>query len=234
MCGAKSEPRAPRLTNGKRAEMAQERDIAGDDIPDGPERPIVAFDFDGTLTVRDSYTAFLIWRTPRAKLMLGWLKLVPATLRYLVDRDRGRIKAVATKIYLGGVPRERLEADARRFAELHSRSLLRPDAVIAWKRWRKERVRLIIVTASPDVVVAPFARGLGADDILGTPLTFDERDRVIGAFASPNCRGPEKVARIRAAYGDLRVRAAYGDTSGDTEMLAIAEEPYYRVFTGKP
>lgn len=50
--------------------MAQERDIDGSDIPDGPERPIVAFDFDGTLTVRDSYTAFLIWRTPRAKLML--------------------------------------------------------------------------------------------------------------------------------------------------------------------
>jgi phosphatidylglycerophosphatase C len=26
------------------------------------DRPIVAFDFDGTLTVRDSYTAFLKWR----------------------------------------------------------------------------------------------------------------------------------------------------------------------------
>lgn len=196
---------------------------------------MVAFDFDGTLTVKDSYTAFLKWRTPPGALALGCLRLIPATLAYLFRRDRGRIKAAATRVFLAGVSRERLEADARRFAGLHSRSLLRPDAVIAWKRWRKERVRLVIVTASPDLVVAPFARGLGADDLIGTPLAFDERGRVTGAFASPNCRGAEKVARLRAAYGPgLRVRAAYGDTAGDTEMLAVAEEPYFRVFTDKP
>ena len=58
---------------------------------------------------------------------------------------------------------------------------------------------------------------------------------VTGAFGSPNCRAAEKVVRLRAAFGpDLRVRAAYGDTSGDTEMLAIAEEPYFKVFSGKP
>lgn len=209
--------------------MAQEREQGG------PEAPIVAFDFDGTLTVRDSYTAFLKWRTPRLKWILGGVRLIPAAIAYLFHRDRGLIKAAATKVFLAGVPRERLEADARAFAGQHSRSLLRPDAIIAWKRWRKEGVRLVIVTASPDLVVAPFARGLGADDLLGTPLTFDGRDRVTGAFASPNCRGAEKVTRLRAAFGpDVQIRAAYGDTSGDAEMLAIAEEPYFRVFTGRP
>jgi len=209
--------------------MAQEREA------ERPDPPVVAFDFDGTLTTKDSYTAFLRWRTPRSAWILGGLKLLPAAVAYLFHRDRGRIKAAATKVFLAGVGRERLEADARRFAEQHSRSLLRPDAVIAWKRWRKEQVRLVIVTASPDLVVAPFARGLGADDLLGTPLAFDERDRVTGAFASPNCRAAEKVVRLKAAYGpDVRVRAAYGDTGGDTEMLAMAEEPYFRVFTGRP
>ena len=106
---------------------------------------------------------------------------------------------------------------------------------MAWKRWRDEPVRLVIVTASPDLVVAPFARGLGADDLIGTPLEFDVEDRATGAFASANCRGPEKVVRLRSRFGpELRVRAAYGDTSGDTEMLAIAEDAYFRVFTGRP
>lgn len=204
-------------------------------VEEGWDPPIVAFDFDGTLTVRDSYTAFLKWRTPTIRWWLGGLSLIPAALAYLVHRDRGKIKAAATKVFLGGVARERLEADARRFAELYSRKLLRPDAVIAWKRWRNKRVKLVIVTASPDVVVAPFARGLAADGILGTPLAFDAADRVTGAFASPNCRGPEKVARLKAAYGpDVEIRAAYGDTSGDKEMLAVAQEPYFRVFSGKP
>ena len=197
--------------------------------------PIVAFDFDGTLTTKDSFTAFLKWRTPPGRWVLGGLRLVPAALAYLVHRDRGRIKAAAVRAYLRGVSRERLQTDARRFAELYSRSLLRPDAVMAWKRWRDERVRLVIVTASPDIVVAPFARGLGADDLIGTRLAFDAQDRVVGTFASPNCRGAEKVVRLKAMFGPgLRVRAAYGDTTGDTEMLAIAEEPYFRVFTGRP
>lgn len=215
--------------------MAQDREDSAENGSEGPDPPIVAFDFDGTMTVRDSYTAFLKFRTSPMAWALGGVRLIPAALAYLVHRDRERIKIAATKVFLRGVPRERLEADARRFAEAHSRSLLRPDAVAAWKRWRKDRVRLIIVTASPDIVVAPFARGLGADDLLGTPLAFDEGDRVTGGFLSPNNRGPEKVVRLEAAYGPgLRLKAAYGDTDGDTQMLAIAEEPYYRVFSGRP
>ena len=204
---------------------------------EGPveDRPIVAFDFDGTLTVRDSYTAFLKWRAGPRRYAAGMVRLIPAALAYLIHRDRGRIKAAATREYLRGVPRDLLETDARRFAEQVSRSLLRPDAVATWKRWRGEHVRLVIVTASPDMIVAPFARGLGADALLGTQLSFDAQDRVTGGFNSPNCRGPEKMVRLKAAFGaDLELKAAYGDTSGDREMLAAAELPGYRVFTGTP
>ena len=56
------------------------------------------------------------------------------------------------------------------------------------------------MTASPEIVVAPFARGLGADLLIGTELKFDGRDRVTGAFDGPNCRGPEKVRRLRIGY----------------------------------
>ncbi len=92
-----------------------------------------------------------------------------------------------------------------------------------------------LVTASPTAVVGPFARGLGAHAILGTELAYDAQDRVAGAFASLNCRGPEKVARLKRAFGeDVQVKAAYGDTGGDTEMLAMAEIPGFRVFTARP
>jgi phosphatidylglycerophosphatase C len=197
--------------------------------------PIVAFDFDGTLTIRDSFTAFLKWRAGPGRYAAGLVRLMPSAIAYLFHRDRGRIKAAAVREYLRGVPRDRLEADARAFAEQFSRSLLRPDAVEVWKRWRGDPVRLVIVTASPDIVVAPFARGLGADALIGTELLFDAQDRVAGGFATPNCRGPEKVVRLKAAFGpDVQIKAAYGDTSGDREMLAMAELPGYRVFKGAP
>jgi phosphatidylglycerophosphatase C len=196
---------------------------------------VVAFDFDGTLTVRDSFVAFLKWRAGGRRWTVGLLRLAPAALAYLVHRDRGRIKAAAVREFLKGTPRDRLEAEARTFAEGHSRRLLRPDAVAAWKRWRSDHVRLVIVTASPDLIVAPFARGLGADAIIGTQLAFDAAERATGGFATPNCRGPEKVARLKAAFGeDVELKAAYGDTGGDREMLAMATTAGYRVFSATP
>ena len=165
----------------------------------------------------------------------GWSGWRRAALAYLFHRDRGRIKAAAVREYLRGVPKDRLQADAREFSERFSRSLLRPDAMAAWKRWRGEHVRLVIVTASPELIVAPFARGLGADALIGTQLAFDAQGRVTGDFATPNCRGPEKVVRLKAAFGPgLNLKAAYGDTSGDREMLGMAETSGYRVFTETP
>jgi len=215
--------------------MTQDRPATG--IPSGRSvaRPVVAFDFDGTLTVRDSFTAFLKWRAGPVRHALGLIRLAPAGAAYLVHRDRGRIKAAAVREFLKGVPRERLQADARRFAEAHAHGLLRPDALATWKRWRDDDVRLVIVTASPDLVVAPFAHALGADDLIGTRLAFDAQGRVAGGFATPNCRGPEKVVRLRAAFGPaVEIKAAYGDTDGDREMLALARIQGFRLFKETP
>jgi phosphatidylglycerophosphatase C len=198
-------------------------------------RPLVAFDFDGTLTTTDSYTGFMAWRVGMARYVAGLARLAPAGLAYLGHKDRGLLKASATRLFLSGLSRDELDASTRRYAEIMARKLLRPDAVRAWKRWQAQGARLVIVTASPEPVVAPFARALGCDLLLGTRLEFDARDRLTGRFDGPNCRGEEKVRRLRAVFGeDIHLDAAYGDTSGDREMLALADEAGYRVFQGAP
>ncbi len=203
--------------------------------PRKPDAPVVAFDFDGTLTVRDSFTAFLRQRAGAAGWMLGLARIAPALATYVKDRDRGRIKAATAREFLGGLPRETLEQEAAAFADAVWDRFMRPDALQVWNAWGERGAHRVIVTASPETTVAPFARRLGAEALLGTQMVFDAHDRVTGAFAGPNCRGEEKVRRLRAAYGDdLRLAAAYGDTSGDTEMLAIADEAGFRVFTSRP
>ena len=205
------------------------------DAAPAPGVPIVAFDFDGTLTIRDSFTAFLRWRAGPARWALGLARLTPAVITYLQDRDRGRIKAASVREFLGGLDRSALEAEAERFADLIWPRFIRPDALACWQAWGAKGAHRVIVTASPEITVAPFARRLGAEALLGTHMTFDDADRVTGAFTGPNCRGEEKVRRLRAAYGeDLQLAAAYGDTSGDTEMLAFAAEAGFRVFTKRP
>ncbi len=197
--------------------------------------PIVAFDFDGTLTVRDSFQAFLRWRAGAFEFHVGLLRLIPAAVAYLGHRSRARLKAAMVRVYLKGLPREVLEREASEFAASNAPLLLRPDALKAWRRHRQDGARMVIVTASPDILVWPFARGLGADLLIGTRLTLSEDGRVAGTLASANCRGIEKVNRLREAFGDdVRLLAAYGDTAGDREMLELAEDRFMRLFQGKP
>jgi phosphatidylglycerophosphatase C len=209
-------------------------DSAQDRQTDTPFRPLVGFDFDGTLTSEDSFMAFLAWRVGAGAYLAGLAALAPAAARYLLDRDRGRLKAAATRRFLAGLPRAGLEAEAQRFATARGRALLRPDALRAWRRWQADGARLVIVTASPEIIVAPIARALGADRLIGTRLALDAQDRITGAFDGANCRGQEKVRRLREAFGDdVALEAAYGDTDGDREMLTLAEEKGFKVFNGK-
>ena len=187
-------------------------------------RPLVAFDFDGTLTWRDSFRAFLAWKSGSRRYSLGLAQRAPDALGWLHHRDRGRLKAAMVRRFIGGARLEDIEADARAFATDQARALLRPDAIRLWRQWQARNARLIIVTASPEIVVAPFAHGLGADMLIGTRLVVDTNDR-----------GPEKVARLRDIFGaDVRLEAAYGDSAGDLEMLALAEEAGMKVFGARP
>ena len=202
---------------------------------DGAFRPLVAFDFDGTLTWKDSFLAFLAWRAGPLRHALGMIHMAPAALAYGLDRDRTALKGAMVAEYLKGARRADLDMKAQAFAADASRRLLRPDAVRCWRLWQSRGARLIIVTASPEFVVAPFARGLGAEMLIGTKLAWDPDGRVAGGFDGPNCRGEEKVVRLKAAFdAGVRLEAAYGDSAGDTEMLALADEAGMKVFRDKP
>jgi len=206
-----------------------------DEVNDADETPLAAFDFDGTLTVRDSFMAFLIWRTPRARLLAAFVRLAPAAAGYLIHRDRGRLKAAGVRILIGRITRAELQAEAEAFASTAFDQLLRPDARAAWARHRAEGFKLVIVTASPEDIVAPFARRLGADALIGTRLAVDADGRLTGALDGPNCRGPEKLRRLQETFGSgVTLAVAYGDTAGDREMLAAAVSGHLKRFNERP
>jgi phosphatidylglycerophosphatase C len=199
------------------------------------EKCVVAFDFDGTLTICDTFTDFLRWRAGPVGWLIGLVRLIPESCLWVFHRDRGRIKSAAARVYLGGVDETVLAQDAARFAELKWARMMRPDALACWREWGEKGVHRVIVTASPAITVAPFARQLGAENLLGTTMEFDSDNKVTGTFVGPNCRGPEKVRRLKVAYGDdVTIIAAYGDTSGDHAMLAAADLTGYQVFREKP
>jgi phosphatidylglycerophosphatase C len=197
--------------------------------------PIVAFDFDGTLTVSDTFLAFLRWREGSMGYYAGMARLAPSLSAFIVNRNVEKLKAAAVRVFLRDLPIDTLQDEAREYAALAAPVMLRPDALKVWRRHRSDGARMAIVTASPEAVIAPFARGLGADFLIGTRLETDAAGRLTGELEGRNCRGPEKVRRLREVFGeDVRLAAAYGDTDGDDDMLDIAEEKFMRLFVGDP
>jgi phosphatidylglycerophosphatase C len=128
---------------------------------------------------------------------------------------------------LGGADTASLETLGRDYAVgLHH--LLRPE-MAARVRWhRAEGHRLVIVSASLAVYLRPLADTLGFDHVIAVELESDPSGRLTGELLGPNVRGPEKARRLRAWMPENSVlRWAYGDSSGDDELLAIADHPVW-------
>ena len=81
----------------------------------------------------------------------------------------------------------------------------------------------MLVSASPELYVTPIGRRLGFDTVLATRLEVGADGRLTGRLQGANCRGPEKVMRLREWRGEgLSIDYAYGDSAGDREMLDLA------------
>ena len=128
-------------------------------------RPLVAFDFDGTLTYRDSFPCLsFLARRPLAFLDRP-AGLAPSGIAWLApSRQTAAEGSLGDPLSGKGARRQDVERAARAFAsERSAEPYCVPDALRCWRDWRARGARLIIVTASPEIIVAPFAHGLGAD-----------------------------------------------------------------------
>ncbi len=197
------------------------------------ETPEIAiFDFDGTLTRRDSLLPFL-WKVagPTASIWNGAV-LLPTLLRYAVGiLENGPAKEHVLRQFLAGKSVEKIQALAESFAAETIPSLLDPEAVRRL-RWHQEHGHTtVLVTASPELYAQPWAEAEGFDKALGTRL--ETKDGVFtGQFLTPNCYGPEKTRRLEAEGPDLRGATiyAYGNSRGDCELLDMADRGFYQSF----
>jgi len=196
---------------------------------------LAVFDFDGTLTRRDSLLPFL-WQVV-GPVQFAWnvLVLVPTLLRYATGAmDNGPAKERVLGQFLGGRSVEEIRFIAESFAAETIPSLLDPEAM-GRLRWHQEQGHTtVLASASPELYVRPWAEAEGFDEALGTRLETEE-GVFTGHFATPNCHGPEKPRRLEAAGFDLGGATvyAYGNSRGDRELLEMADHGFYQSF-GNP
>jgi phosphatidylglycerophosphatase C len=197
--------------------------------------PVAVFDFDGTITRRDSTSVFCLAAVPPWRLGPALVRLSPRVAGFalgLVPRER--IKESLLTALFGGADEAALRRRAATWAVHDLPRLVRPGAM-ARIRWHQSHGhRVVLVSAALELFLDPWARAVGIRDVLATRLEVRE-GRLTGRLEGANCYGDEKVVRLRLLLGDLGDLElyAYGDSRGDREMLAVAQHPEYRPFRGR-
>ena len=189
---------------------------------------LALFDFDGTLTTRETFPAFMRYAVVRPRLLAGGVLLAPVVFGYRRGWVAGNpTRASIVQMGLRGVDAERLRAQGAAFARDVLPGVLRPEAMarLAWHRQRGDRV--VVVSGGLDVYLAPWCADQGVE-LLCSMLA--ERGGRITGYAGLQCVGEEKVRRVRTlcdpqAYAAIH---AYGDTHEDQAMLAMAHHRTYR------
>lgn len=193
------------------------------------KRRVAVFDFDGTLTTKDSFVEFIKFTCGTWKFILGFLLYSPLMiLMKLKLYSNGKCKQKVFSFFFKGMT----EQDFRRRCDKFSSRLemMKNESVFAiFQHHISEGTDVYVVSASVDEWVSPFCSKYGVKNVIGTKIEIDSNGKLTGRFSTPNCYGQEKVNRIKEVEPDRTVYFlyAYGDSRGDKEMIEFADEGHW-------
>jgi HAD superfamily hydrolase (TIGR01490 family) len=191
-------------------------------------KKVIAIDFDGTLTTKDTFVEFIRFAKGTRAFVLGFLCYAPLLVLmklHLYPNDKAKQKVFA--YFFKDMKIEDFDALCQAFAA-SSRHLLRPQGVEAIRQANSEGVEILIISASIDNWVQPFFPDV---KVVGTQVEVKD-GRLTGRFLTKNCYGQEKVNRLLSLYPHRQdyCLVAYGDSRGDKELLSFADESHFKPF----
>jgi phosphatidylglycerophosphatase C len=189
---------------------------------------VAAFDLDGTLTRGGSMWPFLV--ELRGPLVVARAALAVAPRLVLAALAGGRAADDAKEALLrrtvAGLDAADAARRAARFGRRHLARRGRPAVLARLEEHRRRGHRLVVVSASLELYVSAVAEELRADAVIATRLAVGPDGRLTGSYDGRNCRGEEKLARLRewtAAHAPGARVWAYGNSAGDRRLLGGAE-----------
>lgn len=194
-------------------------------------RSLALFDFDGTITSRDTLLEFIQHSKGRVAFLGGCLLLLPAVVAMKLKLlSNETVKQWMLRVFFSGKTVESFNSSCADFINRKLPGLVRQKALAEIVEHKRKGHRVVIVTASAANWISKWAEEHGVELIATRLETAD--GRITGKFCGRNCHGREKVERIREHLNltDYKYIYAYGDSPADMEMLKIATHSYYKPF----
>ena len=194
---------------------------------------LALFDFDGTVTTRDTFLEFIKFYRGNWRFWLGMLSISPWLVGLKLKAiPNQKVKEKALLTFFKNEPIAEFDRLAALFCEQKVPQLIKADALSRIQWHKSQGHRVIIVSASLENWIEPWANKQGIEVIASIPEINE--GKISGKLIGKNCHGEEKTCRVRekVSLTDYQSVYAYGDTSGDKEMLQMADHPHYRHFKG--
>lgn len=193
---------------------------------------IYCFDFDGTITHKDTLLEFIKYTHGLAGFLFGFLRYLPLLiLMKLHLYPNYRVKQQVFAHFYRGMTVGTFNKNCNDFA-CDKKNIIRKAAKIKLEEALKENAQIFVISASIDNWVAPFFEDEFSVTVLGTQIEVKD-GLVTGRFLTKNCYGEEKVERLKKVLTKSRDQyeiIAFGDSRGDKEMLEYADKGYYKPF----
>ncbi len=171
------------------------------------------YDFDQTVYHPDSsYHFFLFCLKKHPRFVLP---VLPGALSRALRYRSGRLGAKELKQHLFSFLRhiENTDELVLEFWDSHR------GFIQDWYL-RQKREDDLIISASPEFLLAPIAEDLGVR-LIATPM-----DPLSGRIDGENCHDEEKTRRLRELFPEAEIEAFYSDSLSDTPMALLAKEAY--------
>jgi HAD superfamily phosphoserine phosphatase-like hydrolase len=196
---------------------------------------IVVTDLDGTLTTAETWRGVLAWvRENHPSRAARWFvrARIPAIVvakAGLVPKEQFRARWFDDLAgLLAGLPADREEdlaasvVDTWLWPARRDAALERVAAALAEARATDPGARLVVATGAFESIAAAWARRMGADVALGTPLEIAD-GRLTGRLGAAVQTGEQKASAVRALADGGVIAAAFGDTGADAAFLRLAQ-----------
>jgi phosphatidylglycerophosphatase C len=192
---------------------------------------IAFFDFDGTITTKDTMLELVKFHAGKKAYYQGMIKLLPSLIAmklHVISNQEGKEKLLQN--FFKGLPINDFKHICDNFISNRLPQLIRPEAIKMIKKLQSENVQVVVVSASADNWVKPWCDNLGIT-FLGSCLEVKD-NLVTGKLNGLNCNHLQKVIRIKEQYklSDFSEIYCYGDTKGDKPMLELATQSFYKPF----
>lgn len=190
---------------------------------------VVVFDFDGTLTQKDTMIEFVAFVKGRRLLLWVLVLCLPyILLMKLRLMSNEKVKSHFLLKALGHINRAQMQQYGECFAERIDK-ITRKDTYDRLSSHLSKGDTVYIVTASLEEWVKPWALSKGVHRVLSTKMSYDQDSNFDGSFSTKNCYGEEKVLRLLAVEPNRSEYhlTAYGDSRGDREIIEFADKGIY-------